>query len=171
MRKLTLKMTVIPYKKIILSSSVALTEAREILIKKTERGDKSYIDLSKIDDFECIFKENAFKMSKGPSSLAIGKMSGIPVFEGKMSSDINGSTRIDVIVKLNRVGGCVLGVVFLFFLWAFKMIWMKSGFVQGLPVIGLIAVMYYSMLHGFNKTIRSFIDFFQTHLSTQLVSE
>ena len=69
----------IPYRKFIFTSSLSMEEVREKLKLITERTNKGFIDLSKIDSFEGIVHSSSFILSRGPSSLTLGKMSFIPV--------------------------------------------------------------------------------------------
>jgi hypothetical protein len=145
-----------PYRRLFLHSSLSAEEIQKILSAATERADKRNIDLSKIDSFEGIIYSNSFVISRGPSSLTLGKMSSIPIFIGDVSN-INGGSNIKVIVRLNYLGGAIVISGILLVVIAFKVTYLKFGLGQSVPNLLLIAVVYVSIINEFNKSIDAFL--------------
>lgn len=146
----------IPYRNIFFTSSLPVEEVREKLKLITERENKGFIDLSRIDSFEGIIHTNSFILSRGPSSLTVGKMSYIPVFIGTLFNNTEGGTNIKVLARLNYLGSVIGFCVILFFIIAFRFISIKQGLFQSIPTLLLILILYFSTMREFNKSVNAF---------------
>ncbi len=153
------------YKKMFFVSPMSIDEIQAKLILITERADKNYIDFSKINSYECIMNKSSFIISKGPSSLTIGKMSLIPVFLGTLSKNNEGGTNIEVVVRLNYLGGAIGFFVFLFILLMSFSSYSRGEIWKSFIPLSFSLYIFFGTAIQLNKSVISFKHFFVKNLT------
>ena len=146
----------VPFKIIKYQTSISILETTQILTKITERGNKPLIDLTKISKFEGNIRDNSFEISRGTSSLTLGKFSGTPIFKGSLYTNKEGGTNFKVVVKLNLIGGVIIFSVFFILLSILFDSWNTITIGGKFPLIILTLSMYISIMLEFNNSVEKF---------------